>query len=146
METHRVPRTINGMNQWIHRTDDRLTATNPATTQPYWKDYGLVIADSNAWHDRRLTWDGLFTKHEGPHDSTVNEDIKNFIPAMAAFAERPLGLIALSSIAGSVEESIFNFKIGHADPTVTHEVITAQVAVRIANEGRGRFDFLCTRA
>jgi hypothetical protein len=141
-----VPRTIYGFGQYIVRTDDRLLAINPASTNPWWTDYALTLAVQKEWHDRRI---GLLTNllpaNVNPltRNDLTRAALHTAISQFATFAENPLKVIAGSPVSTHVEEVIFNFKIGHADPVQNHTPITHQCIARITAEGGGLYDIMC---
>ncbi len=129
MGKDRVPQQIPIFNQYINKTDDRLQATNPDTTNKYWTDYGLTLAEQTNWHDQRVLWrDTLYKNYSDPLTSTsgAKKKVREFIPLFSKSAKKPLDKIVLATISGVDEESIFNVKLNRANPSHPTEKIAAE--------------------
>jgi hypothetical protein len=145
-DNSRVPKQISKFNQYVNQTDDRLQATNPDTTQPYWKDYGLSTIEQTDWTDKRKLWrDTLYKDYSDPLKSTsaAKKKVRDFIPAFSKFAKKPLDKIVLSDIAGIDEEDIFKIKLVRANPSHPTTKITAECIAAIRSIKRGSAKISC---
>src|SRR4030095_4025738 len=94
-----IPRTREAFNIYINNTDDRLQATNPDTTQKYYVDYGISLADADEWHTRRQTWaDTLWPTYTNPISSTsvAKANVEEFMNDFRTFAMPLIDLIEVS--------------------------------------------------
>jgi hypothetical protein len=146
MAGQRVPSQIPKFNQYINQTDDRLQATNPVTSQPYWKDYGLSSAEQTTWHDDRVLWrDTLYKDYSDPLKSTsaAKKKVRDFIPLFSKFAKKPLDKIVLADISGVDEEDIFRIKLVRANPSHPTTKIAEECIASIRSIKRGNAKISC---
>ncbi len=112
----RISETIPGFTVYIRRTDSKL---QEVVTPTNGTRLGLTVPNQTEWHNRRVAFDILITKHDDPLQDTkdINKQVRTFMKAFRMFGQPLLNVMAASPNAISSDEETFNFVIGHADPT-----------------------------
>jgi hypothetical protein len=138
-----VPTKIENFNKWLRNTNVRQLATNTATTNPYWTDYGWTLAQSDAytddWYDVWVTdlypkWSDKMTKTK-----PVNEKVKKFMKDFVEWIqeEKLIEKIRAAVVSGIDEETIFNIVLDRAEPTKKTEPIGIECFLQLKAKGRG---------
>ena len=130
---------------YIGTTDDRLTAIEPVSGNPYWQVYGLSSANATDWHNKRLFFTtpttGLYAKYSSPETSTslVKTQVRQFIKDFKAFASPLLNIIAASPNATNDDEGIFNLVLNknRKKPTHSHTKIAVDCYTEWKASGGG---------
>ncbi len=144
MSETRIPQTIAAFNTYIHNTDDRLKANDPANPpKKYWETYGLVLLNQTDWTAKRTAWDLLFVKYSDPQLKTkiVNEQVENFMNTFRDFGNPILDKIAAATAAAETEEAIFNIDLHRDVATIPTTPITENCIVSALSKGGGLFEF-----
>jgi hypothetical protein len=141
-----IPREIDKFNTYIINTNARQLATNAVTGNPYWTDYGWVVAQSNAyktnWHDQWVNT--VYPKYIDPQTSTgiVKQDTHDFIAGFVGFmdTEKLLEKIKASTIVSETDATIWNFVLERAAPSGPPAKIMTEIFADITGRGHGVFD------
>ena len=141
----RIASSPKKFDPYITTSDDRLQATEPTSSNPYWQFLGLSSTNASDWHNKRLFWDtsgtGLFSLYSNPATSTtpVKAKVKQFIKDFRSFANPLLSIIAASPNASADEENIFNLvlNVNRQHPSQTHTKIANQCVTgwKLGNAG-----------
>jgi hypothetical protein len=142
----RIPRSILPFNIFIDATDSRLQLINPTTSNPYYVDYGLTEVTATSWSAQRKDWDeNVYAAYINPLTSTsvAKDNVQNFMAGFREFAQPQLNKIAVSDVAGTEEEHIFNLVLHRKNATHPTTAIDAQCVGSLHSLGRGSYEVSC---
>ena len=144
MGNARIPEAIVAFNLYIVLTDNRLQAIFSGLIK-HWERLGLILANADEWHNRRLAWEILFAKYSDPMQCTtaIKQQVQHFMDDFREFANPQLNIMAASLNATGDDEIVFNFKINRADASVSNTQIEGNFTFKAEAMGGGDLKFTC---
>jgi len=137
MAKARISSNPKDFDDYITSTDDNLQLTDPPTTATR---FGWTSGNVSDWHDYRVEWEeDVYPpyKVKKNRSTTVRDRVKEFIANFRLFGNPLLDKAAASSGATIEDASMFNFKIGRANPTHQNAPMTASVYSLVTAIGGG---------
>ena len=114
-----VPRKVSAFDSYLRNTNTRQLATPQGGSLEYYKLYNWTSIESSAYSAKLAAWTPLYLSYTDPMkvNSTIRQQVRNFIKDFALFAAKYHEKVKSSTTSYEDDANIFDFKYIRAAPS-----------------------------